>query len=239
MVPLSLAALALALRVAHDVPSDLGLENAPWHVLFVAAVVVWCFLAVLYLTRVFVHPRKVFTELDCLERGNFAAAPFMTLTVFSALIATPTGEVAAGTDDLARALYWIGSSLTFVVAATRIAKWMSNRFTIDHVSPTWLLAPLGLLLSSIAGPAVEKVEDALESDRAYTESAAFFFAMAAASALLLMPLSFQAFLFQAHGDDGRRMSSWIYVAFFAGESICPTTTSYSLPLPARSMVNTC
>ena len=219
MIPLSLAACALALKVASESPSDLNVSNTVWHVVFVMAVVAWCVLALLSALRLVMYPKKYVTDLDCLERGNYFALAPMTLTLFAALIdtdlMTTNGTVFAGAEDLARVLYWIGSALTALVAFTRVAKWFSNRTNIDHVSPSWLIAPLGLLISTVAAAAVETIEDVAESDNAYAESGAFFFATAVMAALLVMPLSFQAFLFQAHGDDARRLGAFIWVAFFA------------------------
>ncbi|CAG9465915.1 unnamed protein product [Pedinophyceae sp. YPF-701] len=219
MIPLSIAALAIAFKEAAEGGSDLEVDDTTWHTVGLIAAGTWFVLAVLTMARAVMYPHKIWTELDCLERGNFAAVPFMCLLLFAALIPTDSGEVAKGMDGLARALYWIGFVPTFLVAATRVTKWMSHRFTLDHVSPSYLIAPVGLLLATLASGAVETLEGAGGENLAYSETGFFAYGFAAFSAAVLLPLTFHAYVMNAHGNDAMRFGAWIWAAALAVLSI--------------------
>jgi tellurite resistance protein TehA-like permease len=221
LIPKTIGALALALKLGQE-SANLEIHQTTWHVVAVVSVAIYGVLAILMIAKILVFTNKFKAEVDCLGKGNFLALPLMTPLLYTLLMSVPdpaqplvpgaSVELFAGATELSRAAYWICGPLLLLVAVSRFAKAMSARLTVEHICPSWLVPPVGLLVATLSGVTIQRLDG--DNDTAYGESALLYFSAAALATALLGPITLYAYLRQAHADDARRSTGWIFIAVF-------------------------
>uniref|UniRef100_A0A7S2I7X6 Glutaredoxin domain-containing protein n=1 Tax=Helicotheca tamesis TaxID=374047 RepID=A0A7S2I7X6_9STRA len=233
-MPLALAGLATAFKIASKwTVNNLGTSSYPmyslqvpdaWYAtISIAGAVTYALMLILYGTRLVQYPHKCKTEWDCPLRSPSFGAITITLMLFSFLMYDsidyngPFDEGA--TQRTARVFFWIGSIVHVILTAAKFGEWIGFRLELEHVHPTWMIMPVGLMVAALCAPIIPMFqltkEDATQTVGNLDTNvllAQFFFSFAYLMWITLFIITFFKVVTTHNSDNRIRHSIWIWLA---------------------------
>ncbi|GBF95965.1 hypothetical protein Rsub_08088 [Raphidocelis subcapitata] len=180
-----------------------------WQALAIVAAALYVFCCTLYLLKLAIHPRKagcVKKEYDHPVHGGAISLPFIILVMFAQL-AHSNPECGPNCNVLAKAracvLFWMGAAPMLALAVMRVGDMLATTRDQEHVAPSWLMPPVGLLLGALIGPKVAPE---------YAEAMHFWYAFAFTMLVVLLVLTWQKAMVNHILDCRQHPMLYIWVA---------------------------
>ncbi len=168
-----------------------------------AAAAVLLAFVLLYAAKMALKPRRVAKEWMCPMRSNVFVVPPLCLVVLAACVA---GYGSSAWLTTARVLFWIGAPAGLVVGLLLTARHVSDRRSVEHVSPAWLLPAMGALVSAALGPGL------YADDADVIEAMWLWMGFGVTLWLLTMNMTWQRVVLNVEADDRQRPLAWAWVA---------------------------
>lgn len=166
----------LAVGSAVGTPYQIQGPELVWKILIAIAAAFWLVFTSLIVAKAFRYPSRIIKEFWTPGESSQASYPFLVLVVFSNTLSSVEGY-----NTLSRALLWAGAGPMLALALLRVADMFASPSDEDSLNPSWIVAPVGLVVVASAAPRV---------DSAYVEIASFFYAFALMMWALLFFLMF-------------------------------------------------
>mmetsp|Transcript_24281 Transcript_24281/g.32351 ORF Transcript_24281/g.32351 Transcript_24281/m.32351 type:complete len:987 (+) Transcript_24281:202-3162(+) len=247
-MPLALAGLATAFKIASDWTIDnIGARRTPSHPIFslqvpdawyatfaVVGAVIYAVMLILYGIRFVKYTHKCKTEWDCpLRSPNFGIIT-ITLMLFSFLMYDSieyNGLFDEGTiTNVARVFFWIASVTHVLITVAKFGEWIGYRLELEHVHPSWIILPVGLVVAALCASTIPMFELTVEVGTVNNLDtnvllAQFFYSFAYLMWITLFIITFFKVVTSHNSDSRIRHSIWIWLAAptiigLANYSIC-------------------
>eukprot|EP00903_Cladosiphon_okamuranus_P016305 g15037.t1 len=198
MMPTSMLGLAIPWVMLSQL---VGTSSRVFKALAWTGTVLHILLAVLYLGKCVMYPRKVRKEWVNPATRNSFALPFMNFMLIAWVVTQWDRETESG--DLAKVLFWLGSAPLAAMTLYTIGSWVAFPCDSEHISPAWMLMPVGNLVGAVTSRPVS--ED-------YLEWGWFLFGVGILLWLALWPATFQKSISDHHSDIRLRNLYGVWVA---------------------------
>jgi tellurite resistance protein len=223
-MPLSLAGLAVALKIASAWPGPFRIVDARevvvhdvWYFVFatLSAVLFVCF-ASLYVGKLIFYPKKVWKEWEHPLHSNGFGMITICIMLYAFLMydrlnydSDPHEESA---QSVARVFFWIGAVLHTILTIVKTGEWVGRSYELEHIYPQWMILPVGLAVAALVDPVV----GAFSNDNAKSVGnhylARFFFSIAWLMWIALFAITFFKTVTTPNSDERNRHGIWIWVA---------------------------
>ncbi|GGJ49575.1 SLAC1 anion channel family protein [Deinococcus roseus] len=155
--------------------------TAPAEGVLIAGGLVFAGVGAIYVSKILLHPDAVKQDLLHPVRHGFAGQVPISLLLL-AEAALPSSQILAGI------LAGAGTVLTAALTATTWVRWSRTGFSLEHLSPIWVVPPIACLMVPLLGVRL-----------GWTETSWFFFSAGLLQWLVLLPLIVQRTLLNPAG----------------------------------------
>ncbi|CAK9252507.1 unnamed protein product [Sphagnum jensenii] len=213
--PMTLAALAYCYKLTADGTTDQysGADIGQWqtegayYTLGIAAAILWCAAAALYIVHALLHWRKVVKEWEHPLHGN----TFTSVTIAAMLLGInymswdPVGGVS---------LVWLGASGQMLITVVRLADMIYGRVAEEYLTPGLMMAPVGNFAAALGFALYADVYPGPTRDGTmnYLYIARLWFGVAALFALVLFTITLRKAILDHHSDPRGRFTLWVWLA---------------------------
>lgn len=140
-----------------------------WQTLIVVAAAFWTVFAALLLLKAIKYPKRIAKEFWSPADASQASFVFIVLVIFAMTVSSVPRTDCPGCGTLSRVLLWCGAAPMLLLAVIRVADMISRPFDEDALNPSWMVAPVGLVVVASAAPRI---------DSSYVEIATFYYGFA-------------------------------------------------------------
>ena len=233
-MPMSLASLALALKLASDWGrSDLipnassSMRSIPtwWAGVFgILAAASFAVFFVLYTIRLFRYPTKCIHEWDCPLRSCHLGYVTTSLLLFSYLVYNWDGPLGVAASEVtAVCLAWFGSLSHTILVIGKIGEFVGLISDLEHIHTTWLMLPIGSMMAAFVAPLIPMLGDT--SVQGNLLLAQFFYSFAFLLWVTLFVITFLKVVTTPNSNNAQRNTVSLWIAApctvgLANYSIC-------------------
>lgn len=231
-MPLSLAGLAVAFKVASEWSSDIAtalgvtereiiVDDAAFQAIAALAALVFVMFLFLYALRLGTNFHKCVTEWRHPIIGNSFAMIPLCMMLFSFLLYDQIeyDQVDASTGEeevsqiIARIFFWIGAITQVLMTMAKFGEWMGRRLEMEHVSALWIIFPVGLSVAALVAPVVPLfAADNQNHDEGTILIARFFQSFALFMFVVLFTITFFKTVTSHNSDVRARYEIFIWIA---------------------------
>jgi hypothetical protein len=170
-MPLGIVGLAVAFKMGskwafktlhiRDVDSSYHVSVGFYKALGYVGAIIYIGMLILYLLRLIFHRNKCTKEWH----SPYVAPAFGTMSITLMLFAFLTHDVEGNHDDssFARVIFWIGAIVHTMLTIAKCGEWIGLRMEMEHISTSWLILPVGLMVAALVGPVIPAIDSNLKS----------------------------------------------------------------------------
>jgi glutaredoxin 3 len=238
-MPMSLASLAVALKLASDwgrsdlVPdASIPLRSIPiwWAGVFgILAAASFAVFSILYTIRLFRYHPKCIHEWDCPLRACHLGYVTTSLLLFSYLVYNWDGPLGlAASEMMAFCMAWFGSVSHTILVIGKIGEFVGLIHDAEHIHTTWLMLPIGSLVAAFVAPLVPILGDS--SVKGNLLLAQFFYSFAFLMWVTIFIITFFKVVTTPNSNNTQRNTIFLWIAApcsvgLANYSICFVTSN--------------
>ena len=214
--PMSVAALALVFKgLSHTYRNSDGNMTLDWNIdmayssLSIISIVMFGFVAIPYLLKLMMYPKKVIKEWQHPVAGNMFSAITICLSLYGILMYDWYLEFGI-------TLVWIAAVAQMGIAIVRMSYLIYDYHSDEVISPALLMGPVGNFVSALALATFRFDENGnergLQAGVNYTYISRFWFAVAALYAIKLFVITSKTKYNDPQAELRHRPLLWIYMA---------------------------
>jgi len=149
-MPLGIAGFAAALRATSAV---LYVPHQAYETVALIAGILEGVMLVLYLLKLVLYPRKVYSDYQHpFKRNSFVIIP-ITLLVFVYLL-QPDPLFKTSRANMQEVVFWAGIVLYSICLIFSLYGWIRNRISVEQVNPSYLFPAAGALVVALVAPLI-------------------------------------------------------------------------------------